>query len=253
MLIHRNLPYSEQKTDVRLLDWFVPEGDCRATMVWMHGGGIEGGDRRGFDGIARQLCAVGIGFASVEYSLFPQARYPEFLLDCAAAAAFVHEKCAQNQAQPRVFLGGSSAGAYLAMMLCFARPYLLNAGVSPEDFAGYFFDAGQPTTHFNVLKYRGQDSRRCVVDEAAPLYHICDARPGRPIQILYADDDMPARPEQNEVLRATLQHFGYDMSLVEVEIMRGYSHCGYDNEEANGRWVLADHIERFINRALKIC
>ena len=63
---------------------------------------------------------------------------------------------------------------------------------------------------------------------------------------------MPARPEQNEVLRATLQHFGYDMSLVEVEVMRGYSHCGYDNEEANGRWVLADRIERFINRALKV-
>ena len=48
MLIHKDLPYSEQKTDVRLLDWFAPEGDCRATMVWMHGGGIEGGDRRGF-------------------------------------------------------------------------------------------------------------------------------------------------------------------------------------------------------------
>lgn len=252
MLIHKDLPYSEQKTDVRLLDWFAPEGDCRATMVWMHGGGIEGGDRRGFDGIASQLCAAGIGFVSVEYSLFLQARYPEFLLDCAAAAAFVHAECAKRQEHPRVFLGGSSAGAYLAMMLCFARPYLLNAGVSPEDFAGYFFDAGQPTTHFNVLKYRGEDSRRCVVDEAAPLYHICDASPGRPIQILYADDDMPARPEQNEVLRATLQHFGYDMSLVEVEVMRGYSHCGYDNEEANGRWVLADRIERFINRALKV-
>ena len=61
MLIHKDLPYSEQKTDVRLLDWFAPEGDCRATMVWMHGGGIEGGDRRGFDGIASQLCAAGIG------------------------------------------------------------------------------------------------------------------------------------------------------------------------------------------------
>ena len=63
MLIHKDLPYSEQKTDVRLLDWFAPEGDCRATMVWMHGGGIEGGDRRGFDGIASQLCAAGIGIA----------------------------------------------------------------------------------------------------------------------------------------------------------------------------------------------
>ena len=58
------------------------------------------------------------------------------------------------------------------MMLCFDKRYLQSVGLSNDDIAGYWHDAGQPTSHFNVLKYSGKDSRRVIVDETAPLYFI---------------------------------------------------------------------------------
>ena len=40
------------------------------------------------------------------------------------------------------------------------------------DFAGFIHDAGQPTSHFNVLKELGKDSKRIIVDETAPMYFV---------------------------------------------------------------------------------
>ncbi len=245
-----DINYTEHDDDRRRVDVFAPEGECRATVLWTHGGGLEAGSRKGFDGIASRLCAAGIGFVSVEYRMYPDCAFPAFVEDNARAAAWLREHAAGYGLSEKIFIGGSSAGGYLTMMLCFAREYLADVGLAPEDFAGYVFDAGQPTTHFNILKYRGEDPRLCRLDEAAPIWHVKDKRPGRPIQVIYADDDMPARLEQNNLLLATMKHFGYDMSLVRVKLMEGYGHCGYDYEQKDGRWVLADLIAGFVDFAL---
>ena len=250
MKTYPDIAYSAHLDDMRRADIFAPDSGARATVLWLHGGGIEAGSRKGFEGVASQLCAEGIAFVSAEYRMYPSARYPQFIEDGAEAAAWLLKNAARFGLSGKIFVGGSSAGAYLAMMICFARGYLARFGAMPENFAGFIFDAGQPTTHFNVLRYRGEDSRRCVVDEAAPLYHIDGARPNRPLKIIYADRDMPARLEQNQLLAATLRHWGYDMSLVDVELMTGYGHCGYDGAMSDGRWILADLIGRFVRRAL---
>ncbi len=62
--------------------------------------------------------------------------------------------------------------AYIAMLLCFDRRYFMSYGVDSNKIFGFVFKAGQFTAHFNVLCERGIDSRRCIIDEAAPLYHI---------------------------------------------------------------------------------
>jgi len=246
-----DINYTHCDDDRRRLDIFAPEDGCRATVMWMHGGGLEGGSRKDLDGVAAELAGQGVGFVSVEYRMYPDAAFPDFVEDTAAAAAWLMKNAGAYGLSRRVFIGGSSAGGYLSMMLCFAREYLAAAGLSPEDFAGFLFDAGQPTTHFNILKYRGEDSRLCRLDEAAPIWHIRDARPGRPILVVCADDDMPARLEQNNLMLATMRHFEYDMSLVRVKLMEGYGHCGYDGEQKNGRWVLAGLIADFVNDALR--
>ena len=242
-----DINYTAFDDDRRRLDVFAPEGPCRATVLWTHGGGLEAGNRKGFDGIAEELTAQGIGFVSVEYRMYPDAAFPAFLEDTAQAAAWLKARAGEYGLSENIFIGGSSAGGYITMMLCFARDYLGAVGLAPENFAGFIFDAGQPTTHFNVLRYRGEDPRLCRIDEAAPIYHVTDARPGRPIQVIYADGDMPARPEQNNLLLATMRHFGYDMSLVRVKVMEGYGHCGYDGEQKDGKWVLAGLIADFVN------
>ncbi len=244
-----DIDYTGLNDPKRLLDIYLPEGECRATVMWLHGGGLEHGDRKGCEGIAAQLCGNGIAYVSVEYRMYPECTYPDFINDSAAAAAWLVKYAKKYGLSEKIYIGGSSAGAYLSMMLCFARKYFERVSLIPEHFAGYIFDAGQPTTHFNVLKYRGEDSRLCRIDEAAALYHIVSARPARPLKFIYSEFDMPARPEQNRLMIATLKHMGYNMDLVDEQFMPGFTHCGYRNTlDENGRYVLANIIEAFVDK-----
>ena len=58
------------------------------------------------------------------------------------------------------------------MMLCFDKKYLSLHGIDSDSVKGYIFDAGQVTSHFNVLKEKGKDPRSVIVDKTAPLYYV---------------------------------------------------------------------------------
>lgn len=250
MLIYTDIPYSARPDPSLCVDVAIPdECPCRATLVWLHGGGIENGSRKLNEEWAAALCKSGVGIVSVEYRMFPTAQFPDFIVDCAEAVRWTFDHAVGYGLSENILLGGSSAGGYLTMMICFDRQYLAAFDLEPEDLCAYLFDAGQPTSHFNVLKYRGTDPRRLIVDEAAPLFHIQDTRPDRPLLITVADHDMPARLEQNYLLTATLKHFGYDMSKVDLHLMKGFGHCGYTHaKDESGRMIYADLIVKFLEK-----
>ena len=107
------------------------------------------------------------------------------------------------------------------------------------------------TTHFNILRERGLDTRLVRIDEAAPLYHITkNFVPGGTkgklpmLLIVTASGDLACRPEQLRLLEATLSHFGFKKERMIFSFMNGYSHCAYDGEA-----VFADMIESMISRA----
>ena len=196
--------------------------------------------------MAEHLCAHGVAVASADYRMYPNAAYPDFLVDAAAAAACVKGHIGEYGGSGRVYLGGTSAGGYISMMLCFDDRYLTAVGLSPADIVGYVHDAGQPTVHFNVLRERGVDTRRIVVDEAAPLYYIGLAKEYAPMLFLISDHDMECRHEQTELVLASMRHFGYDQSKVFHRILHG-SHCSYCNElDEQGESVLGREIYAFI-------
>lgn len=236
-------PYGEGAVDL-----YLPKGiSAPPCIVYFHGGGLEGGDRASDQGLYMDIAENGVAVAAADYRVYPDARYPQFVEDAAAAAAFMRHSASALGLGP-VWVGGSSAGAYLSMMLCFAEEFLGKHGLCTDDFAGWFFDAGQPTTHYNILRERGEDTRLIRVDEAAPLYHITRDFSGSPppIQILVADGDMPSRPEQNLLLRAALIHFGYPAEKIGFRVMRGYGHCGYGGEKRDGRWILGKMVTDFV-------
>lgn len=242
-----NLQYGPGPAHV--LDMHLPDAP-RATYVFMHGGGLTGGDKTDNMALFERLAARGIATVSVNYRLMPSARYPEFIDDCALALRWTLDNRARCGLSGNVALGGSSAGAYISMLLAFDRRYLAAQGIAPEELCGFIFDAGQPTTHFELLRRRGLDEKRLIVDEAAPLYHICDARPGRPLLIITAEDDMPARVEQNALMYRVLVNYGYPSSLIERRTMPGYGHCGYCGDvRPDGRFDYGDLCADFILRA----
>lgn len=234
----------------RALDIHLPDAP-RATYVFIHGGGLTGGDKADDKALFERLAAQGVATVSVNYRLIPAARFPEFIEDCAQALAWVRGNLAHYGLDGRIVLGGSSAGAYISMMLAFDRRYLAAQGIAPEDMRGFIFDAGQPTTHFELLRQRGMDEKRLIVDETAPLYHICDARPGRPLLIITAENDMPARVEQNALMRRVLLNYGYPEALIEQHMMKGYGHCGYCGDvKPDGSFAYGDICADFI---LRVC
>ncbi len=212
-------------------------------LVYFHGGGLEGGDRRDAAGVLDRLARTGVTVASPSYRLYPDARYPEFITDAAACVAWAVRELPERP----LLVGGSSAGAYLAMMLCFDAHWLAGAGAAVTDVAGWVFDAGQSTTHFNVLRERGIDPRRVLVDEAAPLFHVGTQSQLAPTLIVLAADDVPGRREQTQVLLATLGAHGLD-AQVRLEVMAGYRHSGYlDDAAPQGQARFADLVLELID------
>jgi acetyl esterase/lipase len=227
MKTFKNINYGDGYHPRQKLDLYLPDVKTFPVLIYFYGGGLEGGSKEDLQCFSE--CALdNIGVAVPDYRIYPAARYPEFIMDAAAAVAWILKNIGTYGECKKIFIGGSSAGAYLSMMLCMDKRYLSPYGIDPDVFAGYIFDAGQPTVHFNVLREVGYDPKRIIVDEKAPLYHICAGRNYPPILALCADNDLPNRFEQTALLISTMRHFGY--GDVEFQLMKGYGHCGYYQE-----------------------
>jgi len=239
-----DIVYDQMHPDDCVLDMYLPhtEEAC-PVLVFFHGGGIESGSRKiGELQTIEALVQDGIAVISVDYRMYPNAQFPNFLEDAAKAFSWtVNYKCGDFHFN-KFFLGGSSAGAYISMMLYFDNRYLGKYMISPNLISGYIFDAGQPTVHFSVLRERGEDTRIIRVDEAAPLYFInktVEFPENMPrFLILVAENDLEGRLEQTQLLLKTMQVFGYDMSRITFKLMQGYTHCGYlSTQNENGEYI----------------
>lgn len=197
-------------------------------FVYIHGGGLEGGSRKENMPLYTALTSQGITVASLDYSLYPEAKFPDYIRDCAngikTACEIVKHK--------KLVIGGTSAGSYIAMMLAFDKSYFKSCGIEDLSPDAYVFDAGQPTVHYNVLRERGEDTRFVRIDPAAPLYFVDENADKNPrILITLADNDMQNRYEQNLLLRQTLLHFGYPENKITFKVIKGYGHSGYVDDK----------------------
>ena len=234
-----NVSYGNEK-----LDLYLPENSEFDLFIYFHGGGMERGDKANRPHIFEHLVSRGVAVASVEYRKYPHAQYPDFIEDAAQSVAWLKENIAAYGNCKRFFVGGSSAGGYLSMMLCFDKRWLGKYGIDPMDTDGFFHDAGQPTKHYNVLKAQEIDSRRVIVDETAPLYHVGTAEKYPPMIFVVSDDDMENRLEQTKLMISTLKHFGHEVPL---KICHG-KHCHYVKQiNEDGTSPLAQMILEFIN------
>ena len=110
------------------LDLYLPKDrQGFATIVWFHGGGLRNGDKGGdiAVGFAKRFSSVGIAVASVNYRLSPQAKFPAYIEDAAAAVAFVHKEIVSYGGSDKlIFVSGHSAGGYLTSMIGMDARYL---------------------------------------------------------------------------------------------------------------------------------
>lgn len=241
-----DLHYTSDNDSNRMLDIYLPEKDNFTTVLWFHGGGIVNGSRRGGDR-PMGLIKEGIAVVSADYRMYPDAKFPDFIVDAANAVAFTVKKMKELGGNGKLFIGGSSAGAYLTMMLCMNKEFLKNAGVNEEtDITGFISDSSQMFTHFNVLKEMGKNPNIEYIDEKAPIYYVNDTLTLRPLLLIYYEKDMICRPEENRLFFTSVKRFlpKNDIKLIALE----GGHCSAIMPNENGERRIEPHILEFINR-----
>jgi hypothetical protein len=244
-----NIPYGE--LNEQKLDYYKTDNAENAPLfIYFHGGGLECGDKgNGSPAAFEYLMTHGISIVSADYRMYPNAHFPDFLIDAAKCTAW----CTKNLKYSKLYIGGQSAGGYISMMLAFDKKYLAAYNIDAADksiVAGYYLDAGQPTVHYNILRERGLDTRLIRVDDAAPVYFI--EQPDNPdnlpkYEITVSDNDMVCRLEQNMMLYRSMLHMGYPENKVKLVIMKGFTHCGYGGViDPDGYSKYGKMIENFI-------
>lgn len=230
----------------QLLDVYIPDAESFPVFVYFHGGGLStGGQSQGF---VPDLAKKGVAVVTATYRKYPDAKYPQFIEDGASVVKWAKDNMGKYGRVTKFVVGGTSAGAYITMMLCFDKKYLAKVELSNNDIDAYYHNTGQITTHFSVLKERGIDAKKIVVDEAAPIYYINKEEQYPPMEFTVTSNDMPLRHEQHALLMATLKNFGHDMSKITFKVKEGQKHGSYVFEkDENENYIFADMIYDFLS------
>ncbi|MGM0490669.1 MAG: alpha/beta hydrolase fold domain-containing protein [Planctomycetota bacterium] len=112
-----NVSYGPHAMNV--LDFWQAEGEGpRPLLVYIHGGGWTGGDKKRSESRIRPFLEQGISYAAINYRLTGEHPLPAPVHDAARAIQFLRSKAeAWNIDKSRIALTGGSAGACTSMWI----------------------------------------------------------------------------------------------------------------------------------------
>jgi acetyl esterase/lipase len=211
--------------------------DAMPVLVWIHGGGWQGGSKD--SGIAKLAPYAERGYfcASVEYRLSQEAVFPAQIEDCKCAIRFLRAKAKGYSIDPeRIGVWGSSAGGHLVALLGtsdYVKELEGKGGWADQssrvaavcDFCG-------PTDFFKIViksdkakspvvkLFGGAPSDKAALAKiASPLTHITKNAP--PFLIVHGDMDATVPIEQAELLNDALKKAG---GRVTFHVAKGQGH-----------------------------
>ncbi len=114
-------------------------------VVFVHGGSWRHGRKDQYRFAADAFLRLGYTVVLPDYIKYPspQAKFPSFAEDAAAAVAWVKNNISKHNGNPeQVFLSGHSAGAHTVAILTTDSKYLQAEGLSEKDIAGVAGIAG---------------------------------------------------------------------------------------------------------------
>ena len=117
---HANVKYGPHERNVFDI-WLAKSRTPRPLVIYYHGGGFRGGDKRSIDPVLlKNLLAGGVSVAAANYRLSGTAPFPAQMHDCARALQFIRHNAAKYNIDPkRVGATGGSAGAGISQWLAF--------------------------------------------------------------------------------------------------------------------------------------
>ncbi len=181
------------------------------TVVWFHGGGLTGGNRK----LPQPLTEKGIVVVTVDYRLSPQVKVTQCIDDAAAAVAWTFANISKYGGSPsKIFVSGHSAGGYLTSMIGLDKSWLKKHDIDSDLLAGLVPFSGHTITHFTVRKERGMQKTQPLVDEMAPLFHVRSDAP--PLLLITGDREleMLGRYEENAYMWRMMQVAGHGATTI---------------------------------------
>jgi arylformamidase len=136
--VKRDIPYAGAQDEKRTLDVYAAAGAKGLPVVfWIHGGGWQAGDKSDVKLKPQWFMDKGFVFVSINYRLLPAVDMGTLHRDVAQAFRWVEDHVAEYGGDAnRVLVGGHSAGAQLAAILCTDEKYLREQGVSFDVLKG---------------------------------------------------------------------------------------------------------------------
>jgi acetyl esterase/lipase len=130
--VKRDIPYAEPVNERQTLDVYSPEGAKNLPVVfWIHGGGWRAGSKADVKDKPKWFTERGFVFVSTNYRLLPNVDMGTINRDIAKSIRWVHDHIAEYGGNPKwMIVGGHSAGAELAALICTDDRYLKSEGLS---------------------------------------------------------------------------------------------------------------------------
>lgn len=222
-----------------VVNWMfiIPRIKDFSTIVWFHGGGMEGGSKF----VPRELTDQGFAVVAVNYRLSPKAKNPAYIEDAAEAVAWTFKNIEKyGGRKDRIFVSGHSAGGYLTLILAMDKKYMAAYGADADSVAAYLPVSGQTVTHFTIRKERGLPNGIPIIDEFAPVNKA--RKDTAPVVLITGDKnlEMADRYEENALLASVLKNIGNrKVSLYELQ--------GFDHGQVLGPacYLIVNYVKRF--------
>lgn len=197
-----------------------PDGDTAIPaaspplLMFIHGGGWVGGDRKHYVDLGKRLAERGIATALISYRLTPDVLFPEHVEDAARACAWLHARADEyGYDAGAMFIAGHSAGGHSTALLALDKRYLAAHDLDADEvIAGAIPMSGVYTIALNLFDAFGDD--RDVWKDATASTHVRET--AFPIMLVHGDRDGPGLGLDAWGLERALEKLDSDVTRHEI-------------------------------------
>lgn len=242
------------------LDIYLPQGDCLAWVIMVHGGGWRRGDKamsRTVDNKVSRWSQRHIGVVSINYRMLPEAPVETQVEDVRSAIAFLQRKASTLGLIGPMVLMGHSAGAHLVALVSAQLQTTEKAGIAP--WAGtIILDSGTLDVPATMARTRlplyrnafGSDEQRW--GKLSPMHQV---QPGvGPTMIVYSATRADDVAEQAQRYAQRLTGFGVrDVQTLGIKLDHGQvnEQLGLDNDYTRAVEAFMSSVHPAFERTLK--
>lgn len=196
------------------LDVYAPPQAQRApTILFIHGGSWEGGDKSGHAFVGESLARAGYVVGVMNYRLAPRHRYPAYVQDAAAALKWLRDHAREWGGDPRnLFVAGHSAGGFNAVEVVDNARWLGEVGVPVGSVRGVIGIAGPYSYDFRNYSSKVAFPEGSDPADIMPDRHVRHDAP--PHLLLVAQNDTTVHPQNALNMETALRKAGIPVQRV---------------------------------------